>query len=364
MHDERSRVLREIRRMGKSDERPAAPADGGELGATKSESDALAPIGGMRRRSFVALAAAAGAALVGIPAAHLFTAARKRPPLLGGGLPTPSEFKAMYSDEFWSAFKTKFAQTFETVTPDNAWKWARLQPDGDTWNWTDTDEIMAWAKETGLKVKVHAPFASGWSMPEWVRKLSHDDALSAMKRNIEAIGKRYGDRVWLWDAINEPFHWRKTGPLTIEDAAAAVSAIRGVSTAGVIVNEYNLIHRPRELARACEFAKGIGADGIGLQTHSEHRYTRDLLRNAFDYVATTGLDLHLSEIIRPGKTEEEQAGAYEDVIAAGWKHRAVKSMSFWHLSDCWCWKEFPGTGLLKADLSEKPAYKLVAALRQ
>ena len=252
------------------------------------------------------------------------------------------------------------AAGFDTVTPCNALKWRHIQRHG----WGDADAIAA----TGKPIRAHTPlwgFEQGRTPPDRVEGFTRE------------IAARYGAQIYAWDIANEPIHW----PYCTDRIAALVKLARELTPqAAIILNEYDAIHYLQGFADTSvltpliEMALSVGADGIGVQAHGNRWYSRQELQKSFNDVAAAGLMCHVTEAIyrsdnspiayghadAPGHygtwTEDAQALAYRDLLAVARAHPAVKSVTFWTLSDGDAWEEMPQGGLLRADMTPKPAW--------
>jgi hypothetical protein len=115
---------------------------------------------------------------------------------------------------------------------------------------------------------------------------------------------------------------------------------------------------------------GVPFDGIGIQAHEPRteRFPLDRVRAILDHYATLGKDLHITEFTPTSAgapmTGTHQGGVWDEAAQADYvvkfyrvafAHPAVRAITWWDLSDRHSW--LPGGGLLRADMSPKPAYE-------
>ena len=135
--------------------------------------------------------------------------------------------------------------------------------------------------------------------------------------------------------------------------------------------------------------KGIShLDSIGMQFHSffprekeewvaKHRYDPVYLYEVMDLYATLGKKLQITEMTIPAFSDSEedeavQAELIRNLYSVFFSHPAMEAAIYWNLVDGYAWRAEPGDmsvgenvyygGLLRFDLSEKPAYRVLCDL--
>lgn len=271
------------------------------------------------------------------------------------------------------------ARLFGSVTPENEMKWAATEPEPGRFTFAAGDEVVAFARRNGLRVRGHA-LVWHQQLPGWVT-----GSLGEMRRHIQALVGRYRGRVAQWDVVNEalgdngglrdtPF-LRGVGQGYI--ARAFLIARRADPEARLAYNDYGAespnTPKGRALFRLVKalVGQGVPIDVVGFQTHAEAQpipgFERQLRR-----IAALGVDVELTEVdVRlPAKASpadlDAQAVAYRRIVGACRAVPRCRGITFWGLDDADSWipEFFPGSGnalLLDGELRPKPAYEAVRA---
>jgi endo-1,4-beta-xylanase len=95
---------------------------------------------------------------------------------------------------------------FSSVTPENAMKWQTIEPARGAFDWTSADEVVAFAKSNGQKLRGHNLVWEGhlpsWFADERLTPVAFRDLIEA---HVAAEVRHYKGEVYAWDVINEPF---------------------------------------------------------------------------------------------------------------------------------------------------------------
>ena len=285
------------------------------------------------------------------------------PTLIGCGCPTPSWHPHLFP-AVWARLRA-----FDTITPNNALKWSayRAHP-------ADAHAIADFCREHGKRLRLHAPL---WGCERANQgRVPRDKVLGY----VEELAREFGDVAYAWDIVNEPIHW----PYMLDMLPDMVALARELTPhAAICVNEYDAIRYLPGYADTCvldrtlALAHEIGADTVGVQTHGNRWYTQRELRRTFNDIGAAGLDCHVTEAIFRSDgtpvavghadahahcghwTEAAQALACRDLLAVARAHRTVTSMTFWTLTDAAGWSQMPQGGLLRVDMTAKPAWREV-----
>ncbi|MGE9290090.1 MAG: endo-1,4-beta-xylanase [Puniceicoccales bacterium] len=223
------------------------------------------------------------------------------------------------------------------------------------------------------------------SIPNWL----HSTADSAiLKRRIDEITERYGEKIQRWDVVNEPslrhiypeIHYHPMEEdyerLSLEWAAASLpdSAHLMINEApgGVWIPE-NRKHLHR-LIRSLQ-AQNTPLNGIGMQFHlfdqqgmqnflSGEKLPPQTLLAAMDSFQEFGLPLHISEItlhsLRNDRAgQAAQAASACDLYRLCFSHPSVHAITWWNVPDGGAvfGEDELFSGLLDKDLNPKPAYE-------
>lgn len=284
------------------------------------------------------------------------------------------------------AYRDKLRHEFNSVTPENAMKWSRVEPERGQYSWGRADELVDLAEQSDQTVRGHTLVWHG-SLPEWLTEGSFTDAelRGLLRGHIETIVARYAGRVDAWDVVNEAFNedgslrrtiWlERLGPGYIADAFRWARAAD--PKARLYINDFAIGYdNPKrqalyDLVRDLR-ADGVPIDGVGFQSHqplhSEMRQLADTLRQFVDLgveVAITELDVRM-ELPATSDKLATQAERYRTATAACLAVRRCVSLTVWGFTDAHSWvpSAIPGYGaahLLDESYQPKPAYDAVHA---
>jgi len=284
---------------------------------------------------------------------------------------------------------------FDSITNENALKWERVHPEPDRYDFTESDDFVAFGEKHGMFIVGHVLL---WHQqtPAWVfegrdgRPLDRDTALTRLRTHIEAVVGRYRGRVHAWDVVNEALEedgtmrrtpWREA----IGDdfvARAFEFAHKADPDAELYYNDYN-IWNPAKRAGALRLIRqlrdqGLRVDALGAQGHwlLETPALRDIegiftdAKAAGLKVAITELDvdvlprearMHGADLAMRAKMREETniyadglpddvqqrlAARYADIFGIFLRHRqTLGRVTFWGVTDGHSWlNNFPVPG--------------------
>ncbi|MBE3068726.1 MAG: endo-1,4-beta-xylanase [Planctomycetes bacterium] len=262
-----------------------------------------------------------------------------------------------------ATYKRRFRDLLNYATVGFYWQW--YEPERGQPNYAYTDKVVAWCQEQGLRMKGHPLlWADAPGIPKWSNGQPAPDVQKARVREI--LG-RYGDRITSWEVVNEPSH---LPGLKIDDPYRWAREADPKAT--LVVNDYAVMADGQppffDLLRKAK-ADGVPYDGIGIQAHEPRtmRFPLEQVRRVLDRYATLGVGLHITEFTpcsggqpitgshRKGVWNEAAQAEYaERFYRVCFGHPAVVGITWWDLADQGAWLE--GGGLLRKDLSPKPAY--------
>ncbi|MGM9475526.1 endo-1,4-beta-xylanase [Pedobacter sp. GSP4] len=239
-------------------------------------------------------------------------------------------------------YRNLVIKEFNSVTAENAMKFAAVHPAKDTYNWSDADYLVDFAIANGKRVHGHT---LNWyqSLPDWVNNFqgSTADWENLLKTHIQTVLGHFKGKVVSWDVVNEAIDengtlrntiWlQKLGPDYIGRAfqyahEADPSALLFYNDYG---HEYSVTKRTAILKLVSDLkSKGIPIDGIGLQMHTRVTQSDANLASAITTAAATGLKVHISELdisLNPDNVPgasytvalgEQQAAKYKVIVKA------------------------------------------------
>jgi GH35 family endo-1,4-beta-xylanase len=256
-------------------------------------------------------------------------------------------------------YEQRFRQLFNFATIPLYWSAIEKRP-GRT-DFEAADAAVRWCRQQQILVRGH-PLLWDATVPRWVEALAPDAIRAAVQAHVRRTIERYRDTVDFWDVVQQPSPTPHIGSVVIEPADVLRWADEAKPRGRLLINGGDA-RAVADVARKIRDA-GVRLDGVGVCAHQhEGLWTLEGVRQALDAAAAAGMPVHLSEVIIPGSADSEadQAEAVRHLYTAAFAHPSVASISWWDLSDRFAWRGAPG-GLLRADLSPKPAYEALDRL--
>ncbi len=306
-------------------------------------------------------------------------------------------------------FKEKFARLFnQAVVP---FYWSDLEPqEGKLRFGKDSENIyrrpapdivLDFCKEYGIEPKGHCLL---WNshVPQWLQEYPVEKRKEIVERRFKEIANEYADKIPSFDIVNESAtNYRRGLNFLFEeyDEYGLKLGERYFPNNKKILNETNGAIWGNYLTQGKYMAfnmqlkdflrKGLPIDEIGLQYHifstSEEMALPGInkvyldanamieILNIFD---SYDLPMHISEITVPGsgqnsENEEVQAYIVEELYKTWFATRNMKSIVWWNMVDGYAayaplgsneGENRCGGGLMRFDMSEKPAYKVLDRL--
>lgn len=293
------------------------------------------------------------------------------------------------------AYETAFAKLFNFASVPFYWKDLEPQPGQlrfaanslKIYRRPPPDAVLEFCQRHGLTPKGHTLV---WNhptiqLPDWVPTESTERERLTNAR-IRQIAARYGDRIRIWDVLNEATKPGEHAPMppdyefnAFQQAAAdfpastalLINEVTGAWTNGLDAYQ-NLIRRLLD--------RGAKVDGIGLQFHffSEQLHAavkagqaltpQDCFR-ALDRYARFQKPVHITEITIPtlpnsDEGREAQAKLTRNFYRLWFSHPSVRAITWWNLPDgaAFAGEDRWHGGLINPDFSPKPAYKILDKL--
>ncbi|MBR7111274.1 MAG: endo-1,4-beta-xylanase [Clostridia bacterium] len=308
-----------------------------------------------------------------------------------------------------SIFKKQFARLFnQAVVP---FYWSDLEPqEGKLRFRADSENIyrrpapdlvLEFCKEYGIEPKGHCLVWNKF-VPDWLSKYTTEEKKQILERRFKEIADEYADKIPSFDIVNESAtNYRRGLKYLFEDYDEYGLELgqKYFPDNIKILNETNGAIWKNYLTQGKYMAfnmqlkeflrKGLAIDEIGLQYHifttseeMEQPETNKVFLDAnamieiLDIFNSYELPLHISEITVPGsgqnpENEEIQAYIVEELYKTWFATRNMKSIVWWNLVDGYAayaplgsneGENRCGGGLMRFDMSEKPAYKVLDRL--
>lgn len=279
------------------------------------------------------------------------------------------------------------AQQLTCATPENAMKWALVEPSRGQFDWSGADALVAFAKARGQKVRGHTLVWHS-QLPKWLidGRFSPGELRDLMVAHIATEAGRYKGAIYAWDVVNEPFtddgEWRRSiwyeamGPAYV---ATALRAARAADPdAKLYVNDYNVETdgpKMRALLALVTSLKAAGApiDGVGLQSHFIAGAVRKDLQEVMGQFAALGVDVAVTELdlrVRLPATEaslETQGADYAAIVGACRATPRCVGVTTWGITDDRSWVPgfFSGYGAaLPFDENYRPKPAVAAMIKE
>jgi len=267
---------------------------------------------------------------------------------------------------------------FNSLTPENAFKFGPIHPLENKYNWSGADSIISFATKHHLKVRGHT-LCWHEQNPDWLfkdkegKQVSKKVLLQRLKRHITAVVGRFKGKVYAWDVVNEAIDddskkflrnsmWFKIcGDEYI--TRAFEYAHQADPNAILFYNDYNT-EQPEKRARVLKLlnqlkAAGVPVQAVGLQAHwNLSDPSQQELINTIEKFSAIGLKVQITELdisVLPEKKkrdsiwlsspdvysreiEDQQIAQYTMVFKVFRQHRDVLSgVTFWNISDKYTW---------------------------
>jgi endo-1,4-beta-xylanase len=259
-----------------------------------------------------------------------------------------------------------------SITPEIHMKWDALRPEPDRWTTGPADDLVAFARQHGLKVRGHALL---WeqSTPEWARTAVSSGDWGVVREHFQGVIDRFGEHVQEWDVVNEPIDangrtdslrettfFRAYGPDYV--ARALTTAREFAPAAKLVINDYSFEYdNPVEDARRAGFLRllrelrraNVPVDGVGLQAHldlGKGPLRSEVLKPFLAAIADLGLEISVTELdvrehelglplAERDRRVADEVRRYLDIVMA---QPAVTGVTTWGLSDSHSWLQPEG----------------------
>ncbi len=282
---------------------------------------------------------------------------------------------------------------FSMITPANSMKMNIIQATQGTFDWVDTDALLAFAEQNGLEFHGH-PLVWHTQVPSWLQdgEFDRDAMIQVMYSHIDALVGRYAGRIPFWDVVNEAIE--KTGDTwgfrstiwhdRIGDDFIDLAFQRAYAddpNAKLLYNDYNIEQMGNAKAdRVFELvsdmvSRGIPIHQVGFQSHyyvtpeggTVGVPNMENIRANMARYAEIGIDVQITECdFRIGKPLSDdklqmQAKFFADLLQVCIDAPNCSRYTVWGLSDfdSWVPSTFPDydyAHIFDSNFSAKPAY--------
>jgi endo-1,4-beta-xylanase len=378
----------------------------------------------MRRRSLLAMGAAGGAAAV-LSTGTAAWAAPAGTRLAAGPSSSqddePASLRALAARiglRFGTALIPQDIETpsyaaiagsqFSVVTPGNGMKWQIVEPTQGTYDWSQADQLVAFAQANGQLIRGHTLLWHN-QLPDWLTTGVGNGTITApqlkqlLYEHIMIEVTRYRGKIWQWDVANEFF--LDSDPSGIDPNNFWIAALgpdiipqafrwahEADPHALLFYNDYNIAGEDGTNAKSDavhawlqeQLAAGVPIMGIGNQGHLDTQYgfSGALFQQDLERYATTGVKVAITEAdVRTFVNDATdqvptdslavfaQPYEYSQMLKAALAVPDVISFTVWGFtdSDSWVPGTFAGEGYAAIyDVNQQPKnayYELQSDLR-
>ena len=298
-------------------------------------------------------------------------------------------FKKNKSPQANAAYEQRFLDLFNYATLP--FFWGSTEPRPGHYNYKALDAMLAWCRAHAITPTGH-PLCWNAYEPSWLP----DDPPRALRLQMDRTTReinRFKGRIGIWYVLNEMSDYQDPERLKIGakltraiKATGAEQYMRQAFTtaraanpeATLIVNDYNLTetYAKQVITKLVDETGRPLYDVIGIQAHQHVQlWTPEETWKTCERFAPFNKPLHISEVTitsgklgwdlrkkdpsfnwasttEGGKLQAEAVARFYTVL---FSHPAVEAITWWDLSDDQAWTGAPA-GLLRADMSTKPAY--------
>ena len=294
---------------------------------------------------------------------------------------------------------------FNSIVSGNDMKWSSVENTKGSFTYGNADAEVGTAVCHNLKIRGHnLVWATGGQTPSYAfgdgtnSPANQATVTANIQEHIQNEVTHFGDKVYIWDVINEPFdpsqpdclvHGPFYNVLGKSYIDIAMEAARQYAPPGtkLFINDYSTSD-PAKLACIVKVvqdlqSRGIPIDGIGHEMHVNVNYPGvPAMENAIDTLAKLGIDQQITEMdisVYNAGDNTSNFGANGGTVPASiiaqqgydyWQyfqlfrreHRHLSGVTFWGMADDNTWlSSFPINRLnlplpFDTGLQAKPAY--------
>ena len=259
------------------------------------------------------------------------------------------------------------------------------------------DLCVEYCKEKGIEPKCHCLNYDTFT-PSWLEGATVDEHKRKLEKRFREIAERYAGDIPSFEVTNETLQKARSAFFYEPDFLdwSFRMADRYFPANRLVINDYNVWWPESYNNRHAYYMQierlmrnGIRhIDSVGMQFHSffprssepsvaAQRYNPETLFRLMDTYAPLGLAEQITEMTIPaysGEEEDEeiQADLIEGVYTTFFSHPSMEAVIYWNVVDGYAYRAVPGDmtagenvyygGLLRFDMSEKPAFRRLKKL--
>jgi GH35 family endo-1,4-beta-xylanase len=268
------------------------------------------------------------------------------------------EDEARYEYQFLRLFNLAVVPTYWPLTEPQEGQsdYAR-----DTHGLPGPQPMIDWCAAHGLKVMA-GPMMSNDVQPAWLRGKTAEDTSRIIEAHVRDLAGRFKGRVDYWDMAPNAWPTLSFPKLRLPASQAFRWAAQADGGATLLASHYAAY----TLTTAAEANQkdDFGLGGLMLTAYqADGPWPPEEFEVQLQRLQRCGLPVFVTQVMIPGaaKDEQQQGRQVEEFYRAAFASPAVRGIIWWDLSDRFAWRGAPG-GLLRKDLTAKPAYLALARL--
>ena len=250
-------------------------------------------------------------------------------------------------------------EEFNLVVPENAMKWAAVEPVQGQFDFRQADLLVDFAQKNAMRVRGHC-LVWHQALPDWVQngQWTKETLSAALQSHITGEVKHFRGNAFAWDVVNEAIDedgslrqtlfYNTIGPEYLDlifkwaheadpDALLFYNDSNGEGLGRKSDAIYALVKGMKE--------RGVPIHGVGLQMHiSQYSYPADAdLRANIQRLGELGLVVHITELdVRldepfTAQKLEQQARIYRSIAQNCLAEKACRALLMWGFTDKYSW---------------------------
>jgi endo-1,4-beta-xylanase len=284
-------------------------------------------------------------------------------------------------------YRAKFADLFNYCTL--GFYWAAYERQRGKPGYDYTDRVLEWTRKNEIACKGHPlvwdhPAGS----PQWLPNDPAEIAAMVTER-ITSLVTRYRGKIGFWDVVNEATHLPQRVNRTVmgawgadmEQVAYAAEPLRIARAADpgatLLINDYRIEPAYFELLARLRHENKHLFDVVGIQSHMHDAvWPLHKVYSICEQYSKFRLPIHFTETTILSGVREKSSAGWTHTTSEGetaqathtaffytvlFAQPAVQAITWWDFSDEQAWQGAPA-GLLRQDMSAKPAYEQLRAL--
>jgi endo-1,4-beta-xylanase len=281
-----------------------------------------------------------------------------------------------------ATYRNLVATQFSSVTPENVMKWEIVHPQRNRYDFTQADQLVAFARQHRQKVRGHTLVWHN-QLPSWLTSgtWTREQLRAILREHIFTVAGHLRGSISAWDVVNEAFNddgtmrdtiWlRVIGPDYIADAfrwahqadPKAILFYNDYNVEGINAKSNAVYALVQQLAR-----QGVPIQGFGAQGHlgTQYGFPPDVLQNLGRFgqlgLATAITEADVRSILPLDSAELwAQTAGYSLLLESCLLERSCISFTVWGFTDRYQWvpQTFPGQGaaaIYDENYNPRPAY--------